>query len=94
MDIDRHCGRDFAKTYCNVLKIFVVLRIGTSVPIHNHRPGWKEKPRMTNVDKLIDYIKNLTPEQADKIICQMPRLIALVEEPCQPDPQKDLWQSQ
>ena len=49
---------------------------------------------MTNVEKLIDYIKNLTPEQADKIICQMPRLIALVEEPCQPDPQKDLWQSQ
>lgn len=36
---------------------------------------------MTNVEALIDYIKHLTTEQADKIIRQMPRLISSIEEP-------------
>ena len=43
---------------------------------------------MTNVEKLIDYITSLTPEQADKIIHQMPLLIASLEESFQPVPQK------
>ena len=45
----------------------------------------KGKPAMNTVEQLIDFIKNLTPEQADKIIRQMPRLIALTEEPSQPE---------
>ena len=47
----------------------------------------KGKPAMNQVEQLIDFIKNLTPEQAEKIIRQMPELISSVEEPCQPDPQ-------
>lgn len=43
---------------------------------------------MTNVEKLIDYIKTLTPEQADKIICQMPQLLASLEASFPPAPQK------
>ena len=42
---------------------------------------------MSTIEKLIDFIKELTPEQAEKIIRQMPRLIASVEEPSRPDPQ-------
>ena len=43
---------------------------------------------MSNVEELIEFIKGLTPEQADKIIRQMPLLISSVAEPCQPDPLK------
>ena len=49
---------------------------------------------MSAVETLIDYIKTLTPEQVDRIIHQMPRLIASVEEPLQPGPPKDLLQNQ
>ena len=45
----------------------------------------KGKPAMSTVEQLIDFIKNLTPEQAEKIIRQMPRLIASTEEPSQPE---------
>lgn len=38
-----------------------------------------------NVDELISFIKSLTPEQVEKIIRQMPELISLTEELCQPD---------
>lgn len=39
---------------------------------------------MTNVDKLITYILTLTPEQADKVIRQLPRLTELLAESLQP----------
>ena len=42
---------------------------------------------MSNVEELIEFIKELTPEQADKIIRQMPLLISSVAELSQPDPQ-------
>lgn len=45
-------------------------------------------------EKLIDFIKGLTPEQAEKIIRQMPRLIASIEEPSRPDHLKVVPQSQ
>jgi len=39
---------------------------------------------MTNVDKLITYILTLTPEQADKVIRQLPLLTELLAESLQP----------
>ena len=55
---------------------------------HTFRSHERKVQEMSAVDKLISYIKSITPEQADKIIRQMPRLIASAEEPCQPVPQK------
>ena len=49
---------------------------------------------MSTIETLIDYIKTLTPEQAEKIIRQMPRLIASVEEPSLPVLRKVVPQSQ
>ena len=53
-----------------------------------------ERRIMSTIEKLVDYIKTLTPEQAEKIIRQMPRLIASVEEPSLPDLPKVVPQSQ
>ncbi|MBR5874496.1 MAG: hypothetical protein IKY90_07190 [Oscillospiraceae bacterium] len=36
---------------------------------------------MTNVEKLIAFIKTLTKEQADKLVVMLPRLAELIEEP-------------
>lgn len=47
-------------------------------------PRLRGETSMTKVEELIDFIKNLTPEQAEKIIRQMPELISSAEEPCQP----------
>ncbi len=49
---------------------------------------------MSDTEKLISYILTLTPEQADKIIRQMPRLIALREESSQPCPPEQSLQTQ
>ena len=49
---------------------------------------------MSTIEKLIDYIKTLTPEQAEKLTRQMPRLIASTVEPSQPDRQIVVPQSQ
>ena len=43
---------------------------------------------MTNVEKLIDFITTLTPEEADKLICEMPQLLASFEASFPPAPQK------
>ena len=48
----------------------------------------EERQRMRNVEELIDYLKHLTPEQSDKLIRQMPKLLSSVEELLQPVPQK------
>lgn len=42
---------------------------------------------MTAVEQLVSFVENLTEEQVEKIIRQMPRLIALLEaseQPCLP----------
>lgn len=49
---------------------------------------------MSDTEKLISYILTLTPEQADKIIRQMPRLTALLEESSQPCPPEQSLQTQ
>lgn len=41
---------------------------------------------MSATDKLMAYINNLTPEQVDKIMNQLPRLISLIEESAPPYP--------
>ena len=43
-----------------------------------------EKATMTAIDELVKYILNLTPEQADKVVSQLPRLSLLLEEPSRP----------
>ena len=49
---------------------------------------------MSDTEKLISYIMSLTPEQADKIIRQIPRLTALLEESLQPCPPEQSSQNQ
>ena len=61
-----------------------IIAMGTVVLIHSPHQR-KESQPMNTVEQLIDFIKKLTPEQADKIIRQMPRLTALTEEPSQPE---------
>ena len=39
---------------------------------------------MSATNELIKYISSLNPEQVDKIINQLPRLISLLEEPQPP----------
>ena len=81
----------------NLLQFRILLctmSTGTNVLTNDHPPVREEPLYMTNVEKLIDYIKTLTPEQADKVIRQMPRLTALAEEPFRPDPQSAPAQSQ
>lgn len=36
---------------------------------------------MSAIDQLISYIIKLTPEQADKVLKHLPRLVALLDEP-------------
>ena len=36
---------------------------------------------MSSVDKLISYILQLTPEQVEKVLRHLPRLVALSDEP-------------
>lgn len=35
---------------------------------------------MSAIDQLLTYIRSLTPEQVDKVLCHLPRLVALLEE--------------
>lgn len=63
----------------------------TSVPVVYPKEG---KMKMSAVDQLIKYIMELTPEQVDKIISQLPRLSALLEESSQPYPPEQTSQIQ
>ena len=48
-------------------------------------PGGKDgMTAMTATDELVKYILNLTPEQVEKIVSQLPRLSSLLEEPSLP----------
>ena len=49
---------------------------------------------MTAVEKLVAFVENLTEEQVDKIIRQMPRLSALLVEALQPCPPEQTSQNQ
>lgn len=49
---------------------------------------------MNDTERLISYILTLTPEQADKIIRQLPQLTALLEESLQPYPSEQSSQIQ
>lgn len=48
---------------------------------------------MSAVDNLISYIKNLTPDQVDKAVSLLPRVISAISEQAQPDPQKETLQT-
>ena len=66
-----------------IQKYFCRITFRTSVLL-NPTPRLRGEASMNNVEELIDFIKNLTPEQAEKIIRQMPELISSTEAPCQP----------
>ena len=44
----------------------------------------KGEIRMSDTDKLINYILTLTPEQVEKVVNQIPRLTELLSESSQP----------
>ena len=44
--------------------------------------------------ELLDYILNLTPEQAEKVIRHFPRLLSELEEPASPSPREEKGQNQ
>ena len=47
----------------------------------------KELTRMTN-NKLVDFIMNLTEEEVDRIISELPRLLVMLDteaQPCHPE---------
>ena len=44
----------------------------------------KESANMSAVDQLVTYIRNLTPEQMNKVVNQLPRLISVFGEPKPP----------
>lgn len=48
----------------------------------------KGEIRMSDTEKLMNYILSLTPEQVDKVVSQLPRLTELLEESLQPCPQE------
>ena len=57
-------------------------------------PRRKENHQMSKVDQLISYILTLTPEQADKLVSQIPRLNELLSKSSQPCPQEQTEQIQ
>lgn len=75
----------FRQCYCNAKFFDVIYFSGTPVPVWQAVTRKEKVGFMSAIDTLISFIKTLTPEQADKIIRQMPRLIALTEEPSQPE---------
>lgn len=48
---------------------------------------------MTN-DKLVEFIMNLTEEEIDKIISELPRLLAMLDKEAQPCPPKQTLPNQ
>ena len=57
-------------------------------------PGEKEKCRMSAKEELLSYITSLTPEQVDKAVSQLPRLISILEESYQPCLREQFLQNQ
>ncbi len=51
------------------------------------------KIKMSAVDELIKYILELTPEQVDKVVNQLPRLTELLSKSSQPCPQEQFSQT-
>ena len=72
------------ESYCRIV-------FRTFVPIFAQAKG---EARMTAVDQLIKYILTLTPEQVDKVVNQIPRLIELLSESSQPCPPEQSAQNQ
>ena len=54
----------------------------------------KESAKMSAVDKLVSYILELTPEQVDKVVSQLPRLTELLSGSSQPCLQEQSLQKQ
>lgn len=74
---------------CHIIHYFQ--NFGMERTFHSLR---KESAKMSAVDQLVTYIRNLTPEQMNKVVNQIPRLISVFGEPKPPVPLKENEQSQ
>ena len=57
-------------------------------------PVADQPKRMSAVNKLISYIRTLTPEQVEKAVSQLPQVISTIAEQAPLDPRKESLQNQ